>query len=50
MSTALTDAGHAVIRLKDTGVRRFELETALEPFRQLATSRARSGARASACR
>ena len=41
VSTALTDAGHAVIRLKDTGVGMSdsELETALEPFRQLATSR-----------
>ncbi len=41
VSTALTDAGHAVIRIKDTGVGMSdsELETALEPFRQVATSR-----------
>jgi PAS domain S-box-containing protein len=41
VSTALTDAGHAVVRIKDTGVGMSdsELETALEPFRQLATSR-----------
>jgi signal transduction histidine kinase len=41
VSTALTDAGHAVVRIKDTGVGMSdsELETALEPFRQVATSR-----------
>jgi signal transduction histidine kinase len=41
VSTALTDAGHAVVRIKDTGVGMSdaELETALEPFRQIATSR-----------
>ncbi len=45
VSTALTDAGHAVVRIKDTGVgmSETEMETALEPFRQVATSRRADG-------
>ena len=45
VSTALTDAGHAVIRIKDTGIGMSdsEIETALEPFRQIATARATRG-------
>ena len=45
VSTALTDAGHAVIRIRDTGIGMTEAETqiALEPFRQLATSRVSGG-------
>ncbi len=45
VSTALTDAGHAVIRIKDTGIGMNEgdIETALEPFRQIATSRSSGG-------
>ena len=45
VSTALTDAGHAVIRIRDTGIgmSESELETALEPFRQVATSRRTGG-------
>ncbi len=45
VSTALTDAGHAVIRIKDTGVgmNEAEVQTAMEPFRQLHTSRNRGG-------
>jgi signal transduction histidine kinase len=45
VSTALTDAGHAVIRIKDTGIgmSESEIETALEPFRQIATARATRG-------
>lgn len=41
VSSALTDAGHAVIRIRDTGIGMSEadIETALEPFRQVATSR-----------
>jgi PAS domain S-box-containing protein len=41
VSTALTDAGHAVIRIKDTGIgmSESELGLALEPFRQVASSR-----------
>ncbi len=44
VSTALTDAGSAVIRIRDTGIGMSdqEVEMALEPFRQIATSR-RSG-------
>jgi PAS domain S-box-containing protein len=40
VSTALTDAGEVVLRVRDTGVGMSEkdLATALEPFRQLATS------------
>jgi len=45
VSTALTDAGHAVVRIKDTGVGMSddELQTALEPFRQVSTSRKSEG-------
>jgi PAS domain S-box-containing protein len=45
VSTALTDAGHAVLRIKDTGVgmSEAEVQTALEPFRQIQTSRAHGG-------
>ena len=40
VSTALTDAGEAVLRVRDTGVGMSERDivTALEPFRQLPTS------------
>ncbi|MGQ4275196.1 PAS domain S-box protein [Terrihabitans sp. B22-R8] len=42
VSTALTDLGQAVIRVRDTGLGMSETEitTALEPFRQLSTSNA----------
>ena len=45
ISTALTDAGNAVIRIKDTGIGMTDadVETALEPFRQIATSRQTTG-------
>ena len=45
VSTALTDAGHAVIRVRDTGIGMNEndIERALEPFRQLETSRKANG-------
>jgi signal transduction histidine kinase len=45
VSTALTDAGFVVIRVKDTGIGMSEtdIETALEPFGQVATSRAAGG-------
>ena len=45
ISTALTDAGNAVIRIKDTGIGMTDadVETALEPFRQVATSRQTTG-------
>jgi signal transduction histidine kinase len=45
VATALTDAGHAVLRIRDTGVGMSEDEVlvAMEPFRQLATARKRSG-------
>ena len=45
VSTALTDAGHAVIRIRDTGIGMNEndIERALEPFRQLETSRKSHG-------
>jgi PAS domain S-box-containing protein len=45
ISTALTDAGNAVLRIKDTGIGMTdaEVETALEPFRQVATSRQTTG-------
>ena len=41
VSTALSDSGHAVLRVKDTGIgmNEKELETALEPFRQVNPSR-----------
>jgi len=40
VSTALTERGEAVLRVRDTGVGMTEkdIQTALEPFRQLATS------------
>ncbi len=45
IATALTDAGNAVIRIRDTGIGMSDrdIETALEPFRQLATARQSSG-------
>jgi signal transduction histidine kinase len=45
IATALTDVGNAVIRIRDTGIGMSEhdVETALEPFRQLATSRQSAG-------
>ncbi len=45
IATALTDVGNAVIRIRDTGIGMSErdIETALEPFRQLATSRQSAG-------
>jgi PAS domain S-box-containing protein len=45
IATALTDAGDAVIRIRDTGIGMSEvdIETALEPFRQVATSRQTTG-------
>jgi signal transduction histidine kinase len=40
ISTAITDRGDAVLRVRDTGAGMTdkEIETAMEPFRQLATS------------
>jgi PAS domain S-box-containing protein len=40
VSTALTDAGHAMIRIRDTGIGMSdsEIEMALEPFRQITTT------------
>ncbi len=45
VSTAMTEAGHAVIRIKDTGIGMSDadLAVALEPFRQVATARSVSG-------
>ena len=45
VSTALTDAGHAVIRIRDTGIgmSEGELQVAMEPFRQIATARRAGG-------
>jgi PAS domain S-box-containing protein len=45
IATAWTDTGHAVIRIRDTGIGMSEsdIETALEPFRQLATTRQTTG-------
>lgn len=45
VSTALTDAGHAVIRVRDTGIGMSdqEMEQAIEPFRRVATARQTSG-------
>lgn len=45
IATALTDSGEAVIRIRDTGIGMSEgdIETALEPFRQIATSRQTTG-------
>jgi PAS domain S-box-containing protein len=44
VSTAFTDAGEVVVRVRDTGIgmNDKDIETALEPFRQVATTR-RSG-------
>jgi signal transduction histidine kinase len=40
VSTALSDSGDAILRVRDTGMGMSEkdIETALEPFRQLATT------------
>ncbi len=45
VATASSDAGHAVIRIRDTGIGMSEqdIETALEPFRQVATPRQTTG-------
>ncbi len=45
VATAWNDTGHAVIRIRDTGIGMSEsdIETALEPFRQLATTRQTTG-------
>ena len=45
VSTALTDRGEVAFRVRDTGIgmNDEEVEAALEPFRQLATSRKRGG-------
>jgi PAS domain S-box-containing protein len=45
VSTALTDSGDAVLRVRDTGIgmSEREVETALEPFRQIETSRQSAG-------
>lgn len=45
VSTALTDAGSAVLRVRDTGLgmSEEEIEIALEPFRQIANAKRRGG-------
>lgn len=45
VSTALTDAGHAVVRIRDTGIgmSEQEMETAIEPFRRVHTARPTTG-------
>ena len=45
VSTARTDAGHAVVRIRDTGVGMTEsdVQVALEPFGQIDTSRSTTG-------
>ncbi|MEE1657350.1 ATP-binding protein [Microvirga sp. CF3062] len=45
VSTAMTDRGEVAFRVRDTGIGMTpeEVEAALEPFRQLATSRKRGG-------
>ena len=45
VSTAQTDAGHAVVRIRDTGLGMTdsEVQTALEPFGQVQTSRQTTG-------
>ncbi len=45
VSTALTDRGEVVVRVRDTGIgmNDKEIEAALEPFRQLATARRAGG-------
>ncbi len=46
VSTALSDSGHAILRVKDTGIGMTEkdLQTALEPFRQVDAGRGGGGA------
>ena len=45
VSSALTDTGFVVLRVKDTGIgmTQEEIQMALEPFRQVATSRKAGG-------
>jgi PAS domain S-box-containing protein len=45
VSTALTDQGEVAVRIRDTGIgmTEKEIETALEPFRQIATARRAGG-------
>ncbi len=45
VSSALTDSGHVVIRVKDTGIGMSEedVQTALEPFKQVSISHKRPG-------
>ena len=45
ISTALTEAGEAVIRVRDTGVGMTDqdVQAAMEPFRQLSNARGRGG-------
>ncbi|MBM3609601.1 MAG: PAS domain S-box protein, partial [Alphaproteobacteria bacterium] len=45
VSTALTDAGYAVIRVRDTGIgmNEQEIEAAIEPFRRITTARPTTG-------
>jgi len=45
VATASSGAGHAIIRIRDTGIGMSEedIETALEPFRQVATARHTTG-------
>jgi PAS domain S-box-containing protein len=45
ISTAMSDTGHALVRIKDTGIGMSDAEIALalEPFRQVATARTVSG-------
>ncbi len=45
VSSALTDSGHVVIRVKDTGIGMSDedVQTALEPFKQVAISHKRPG-------
>lgn len=45
VSTALTDANHAALRIRDTGVGMTDddIEVALEPFRQVSSSRVAGG-------
>ncbi|MEI7895211.1 MAG: HAMP domain-containing sensor histidine kinase, partial [Myxococcales bacterium] len=44
ISTALSDGGEAILRVRDTGIgmTESELRTAMEPFRQVATTRPQS--------
>jgi signal transduction histidine kinase len=45
VSSALTESGHVVIRVKDTGIGMSEedVQTALEPFKQVASAHRRPG-------